>query len=294
MTTDLVRDYLGTPLHLELDARQHFRLLRNVFALVFASSVVIHLLVQQDDALPGMLFHATMVGLLYTVAIGLATMVLYGLRNAMQRVHVWHLWSASLAGFVLGYYILPLEGLMAWPTDVDTGGHMAEIGFLRMLPVWFVVTYLLVQPYLNEGLRAELARLRDINALLESRDRPVAGTGQMVHFESGRTAFELDVHAIRNIVVDDHYCYVHYQHEDGYAKRDLALPLREVLALLPPGFVQVHRSHVINPGHVASLQRKGRSIRVLLDGGYEAPVSRHRLDEVLPLIQQQPEISRAR
>jgi len=241
-----------------------------------------------------MLFHATAIAVLYTIAVGLATVVLYASRKAIQGVHVSHLWFASLAGFVLGYYILPLDGLMVRIAGVNTGDHIAAIGFLRMLPVWFVVTYLLVQPYLNEGLRSELARLRDINALLERRGKTVAGTGQIVRFESGRTDFSLDADTIRNIVVDDHYCYVHYQHNDGYAKRDLAMPLRDVLALLPPGFVQVHRSHIINLGHIASLHRKGRSICVVLDGGYEAPVSRHRLDDVLPLIQHQPEISRAR
>ena len=82
----------------------------------------------------------------------------------------------------------------------------------------------------------------------------------------------------------DDNCYVHYRHNGGYAKRDLAMPLRDVRALLPDGFLQVHRSHIVNIEHIKSSRRKSRRIRVVLDGGCEVPVSRHRLDDVLPRI----------
>ena len=286
MTTDTVRDYLRTKLPLELNAQQHFRLLRNVFVLVFLSSVVIHLLDQQVDTLTGLLIHATTIGLLYAIGIGLATTLLYGLRNTMRRVHVWHVWAVSLAGFIVGYYFLPLDDLVSGLLGVEAGDHVGRLGFFRLLPIWFLLTYLIVQPYLNESLRSELARLRDVNALLEGRSTGGDGTSQPIRFESGRTEFTLDADAIRNVVVEDHYCYVHFRHDDGYTKRDLAMPLRDVLELLPSGFVQVHRSHVVNLHHIASIKRKGRSIYLSLDGDHEVPVSRHRLDDVLPLIRQ--------
>jgi len=287
MTTDMVRDYLNTQLPLELNAQQHFRLLRNVFVLVFMSSVVIHLLDQQEGALSGMLIHATTIGLLYAIGVGMATALLYGLRDAMRHVHVWHVWTVSLTGFILGYYFLPLDDLVAGLLDVDTDGHVGALGFFRLLPIWFLLTYLIVQPYLNESLRTELARLRDVNEMLERRNRGPERTGQLVHFESGRTEFTLNADVIRNVAVEDHYCYVHYRDEDGYLKRDLAVPLRDVLGLLPSDFVQVHRSHIINLHHIASIKRRGRSIYLTLDGDYEVPISRHRLEGVLPLIRQQ-------
>ena len=283
----MVRDYLSTQLPLELNAQQHYRLLRNVFVLVFISSVVIHLLDQQSGALLGMLIHATTIGLLYTIGVGIATALLHGLRNTIRHVHVWHVWAVSLTGFILGYYFLPLDELVAGLLGVDTDDHIGALGFLRLLPVWFLLTYLIVQPYLNESLRSELARLRDVDEMLEGRSRGLERTGKLVHFESGRTAFTLNADVIRNVAVDDHYCYVHYRHEDGYAKRDLALPLRDVQALLPSEFVQVHRSHIVNLHHIASIKRQGRSIYLTLGGDYQVPVSRHRLDEVLPLIRQQ-------
>ena len=287
MTTDMVRDYLSTQLPLELNAQQHFRLLRNVFILVFISSLVIHLLDQQSSAPLGMLIHATTIGLLYAIGVGIATALLHALRNAMHHVHVWHVWTVSLTGFVLGYYFLPLDDLIGGVLGVDTDDHIGALGFFRLLPIWFLLTYLIVQPYLNESLRSELARLRDVNEMLDGRSRGAERTGQLVHFESGRTAFTLDADVIRNVAVEDHYCYVHYRHDDGFAKRDLAVPLRDVLALLPLEFVQVHRSHIVNLHHIASIKRKGRSIYLVLGGDYRVPVSRHRLEEVLPRIRQQ-------
>ena len=112
-------------------------------------------------------------------------------------------------------------------------------------------------------------------------------THQLIRFESGRTEFTLNANTIRNVVVEDHYCYVHYQYGGGYVKRDLAMPLRDVLALLPSDFVRVHRSHVVNLEHIVCINRRNRSIRVILDGDYEVPVSRHRLEEVLPSLRQQ-------
>lgn len=287
MTTDLVRDYLSTKLPLAINAQQHFRLLRTVFALVFISAVVIHLLDQQEGTPRGMLVHATIIGLLYAIGVGLATALLYGLRNTMRSVHVWHVWTVSLTGFILGYYFLPVDDLIAGLLGVNTANHIGAQGFFRLLPIWFLLTYLIVQPYLNEGLRSELARLREINEMLEARNSRPEQAGQLVDFASGRTEFTLKADAIRNVVVEDHYCYVHYRHNDGYAKRDLAMPLRDVLGLLPSGFVQVHRSHIVNLNHIASIKRRGRSIHLTLDGGYEVPVSRHRLEEVLPQIRQQ-------
>ncbi|MGI9249223.1 MAG: LytTR family DNA-binding domain-containing protein [Woeseiaceae bacterium] len=285
MTIEGLHNYLSARLPLQLKATQHFRLLATVFALVFASTVVIHVLIQEDKTLLGMLVHATTIGLVYVTGIGLATMFLYAIRDATQGVRVWHIWLASMVGFVLGYYFLPTSEFLVWLLGIDTGEHAGPLRFSQLLPVWFLVTYLFVNPYLHQGLRSELVRLKDVNELLRMRDLTPAKNGdEMIRFESGRTQFRLSANTIRNIFVDDHYCYVNYRHGDGYEKRDLGMPLRDVQTLLPPVFVQVHRSHIVNLKYVVSIRRKNRSLRVILDGGYEVPVSRHRLDEVLPLL----------
>ncbi|MGI9327634.1 MAG: LytR/AlgR family response regulator transcription factor [Pseudomonadales bacterium] len=200
-------------------------------------------------------------------------------------MRVWHIWIASLGGFILGYYFLPISDLLIWLLGVDTGDHAGPLRFSQLLPVWSLVTYLFIDPYLSQGLRSELARLKDVNEVLKTREPSTKQSDhEIIRFESGRTQFALSAKSIRNIVVEDHYCYVHYQHNAGWVKRDLAMPLRDVQTLLPPIFVQVHRSHIINLEHVVSIRRIKRGLRVILNDGYEVPVSRHRLDEVLPLL----------
>ncbi len=290
MTIEGLQNYLGTRLPMVLDAQQHFRLLRTVFALVFVATAVIHLLVEQENKLMTTLVHAVTIGLIYVIAVGLVTAFLYAIRGSAKDVRVWQVWMVSLTSFVLGHYFLPIDDLIAWLLGVVTDAHAAQMTISRLLPVWFLLTYIFIQPYLNEGLRLELARLRDVNSLLRRRQGGKAPSSPPpIRFESGRTDFTLDADSIRNVVVDDHYCYVHYRHNGGYAKRDLAMPLRDVRALLPDGFLQVHRSHIVNIEHIVSIRRKNRKIRVVLDGDCEVPVSRHRLDYVLPMIRTQIE-----
>jgi hypothetical protein len=282
-----LRNYLGATLPWDVGASQYFRLFGTIFVLIFVGSVFVHVLLQDAVHPLQMLFHAAAVGLAYTVAVGLACAAVHTLRSAVRRLLVWHIWTASFVAFVAGYYLLPLDGLAVW-IPVDSGSaHTDKISFFQLLPIWGLVTYFFVQPYLTESLRSELVQLRDVNALLEAGGLSVDGTADPIRFQSGKMDFVLDASSVRNVVVDDHYCYVHYRHNDTYAKRDLAMPLRDVSALLPSDFVQVHRSHIVNLKQIRSVKRRNRSIRLVLAGDFEVPVSRHRLDQILPLLRRQ-------
>lgn len=282
-----LRSYLEAVLPMGLGVAEYLRLFRTVFLLVFASSLLLHLMLEDATPLLQTLLHAALIGVAYTVVVGLACAVVYASRKAVSHICVWHIWLASFAVFLTGFYLLPLDGFSEWLPGDGAGAHTVSISFLQLLPVWGLVTYFFIQPYLNASLKLELAKLRDINAMLEAGLPKASDAQHPIRFQSGKTSFTLNAASVRNIAVDDHYCYVHYQHDDRYAKRDLALPLRDVLALLPDGFVQVHRSHIVNLGSIRSIRRKNRSTKLVLDGGLEVPVSRHRLDEVLPLLRQQ-------
>jgi hypothetical protein len=271
----------------DVGASQYFRLFGTIFVLIFVGSVFVHVLLQDAVHPLQMLFHAAGVGLAYTVAVGLACAAVHTLRSAVRRLLVWHIWTASFVAFVAGYYLLPLDGLAVWIPDDSGSAHTDKISFFQLLPIWGLVTYFFVQPYLTESLRSELVQLRDVNALLEAGGLSVDGTADPIRFQSGKMDFVLDASSVRNVVVDDHYCYVHYRHNDTYAKRDLAMPLRDVSALLPSDFVQVHRSHIVNLKQIRSVKRRNRSIRLVLAGDFEVPVSRHRLDQILPLLRRQ-------
>lgn len=290
MTIEGLQNYLGARMPLVLGPYQYFRLLRKVFALVFLATLVIHLLVEGERELLAMFAHAVTIGIVYVIAVGLATTILYLVSGSAENCRVWLVWLASLTSFAFGYYFLPVDEWFFGLTNIVVDGHASQMRLSQLLPFWFVLTYIFIQPYLNEGLKSELSRLREINGMLEHRrSERMKAAPSRIHFESGRTGFTLDADAIRNVVVDDHYCYVHYRSQQGYTKRDLAMPLRDVRELLSGNFLQVHRSHIVNLNFIKAIRRRKRAIRVILDGDYEVPVSRHRLDEVLPQIRRQTE-----
>ena len=290
MTIEGLQNYLGARMPLVLDPYRYFRLLRTVFVLVFLATLVIHLLVEGGGDFLAMLTHAVTIGIIYVIAAGLATIILYVVSGSAENCRVWHVWLASLTSFAFGYYFLPVDEWLFWLTNIVVDGHANQMRLSQLLPFWFVLTYLFIQPYLNKGLKSELSRLREINRMLEQRQPALTEAApSRIRFESGRNGFTLEADAIRNVVVDDHYCYVHYRYQQGYAKRDLAMPLRDVRKLLPGEFLQVHRSHIVNLDFIKAIRRRKRAIRVILDGDYEVPVSRHRLDEVLPQIRRQTE-----
>ncbi len=282
-----LRNYLATMLPLQLDAAQYLRLFRTVFLLVFASSVLLHVLLEDGIRPLRTLAHASVIGASYTFVVGLACAVVYASRKATEQVRVWHVWLASLVVFVAGYYFLPFDSSPGSIAGEGAGTHAVRVSFLQLLPIWALVTYFFIQPYLTASLTAELEKLRDVNALLEAGMPTGSDTVQPIRFQTGKQSFALDASSVRNVAVDDHYCYVHYRRNDGYGKRDLAMPLREVLALLPAEFVQVHRAHVVNLRSIRSIKRENRNMRLVLDGDFEVPVSRHRLNQVLPLLRQQ-------
>lgn len=286
MMMERLRSYLSAMLPMDLGAPQYLRLFRTVFMLVFASSVLLHLLLEDGTRPLQTLFHAALIAAAYTIVAGLACATVYASGKAVEHIRVWHIWVASLVVFLTGYYLLPLDGFAGWVPGDEAGAHVASVSFLQLLPAWGLVTYFFIQPYLTASLTTEMAKLRDLNAMLEAGMANASESSEPVRFHSGKTSFALQADSIRNIAVDDHYCYVHYRHNDGYAKRDLAMPLRDVLTLLPEEFVQIHRSHVVNIRSIRSVRRENRRIRLILDGSFEVPVSRHRLDEVLPLLRQ--------
>lgn len=288
MAIEGLQNYLGAKLPLVLGGQQLVCLLRTVFVLVFLTTLAIHVLVEQEKTPLSMLAHAVAIGFVYVIAVGLATSILNAISGTGRDIRVWHVWLVSLSSFVLGYFFVPIDDWMISLLGVVVDNHAGKMEMSQLLPVWFAITYVFIQPYLSEGVRLELSRLRDVNHLLESNQSEISpGTNKPIVFESGRTEFSLDADAIRNVVVEDHYCYVHYRQDGSYAKRDLAMPLRDVKKLLPEQFLLVHRSHVVNPKYIKSIRRGNRRIRVVLHGEYEVPVSRHRLEHVLPLIRKQ-------
>jgi two-component system response regulator LytT len=100
-----------------------------------------------------------------------------------------------------------------------------------------------------------------------------------------RSAGRIDLAAFRDIVAlsgaDD---YVEVVLADG--RRFLHdTRLHELEKRLPPGFVRVHRSHIVNCAHIRSVHTlPGRRRALALSGGAEIPVSRGKVDVIKSLI----------
>lgn len=284
---ETLQNYLGTRLPRKLTTSQLLRSLLTIYLLVFAGAVVIDILVRPQTRTIDLLIHAASIGLIYAMGFAIAASTFLLLGMLTKGLRVWHLWCISLIGFTLGYYLLPWDGILDWLPGLSAVQHSDPLGFTQLLPVSFLITYLFIQPFFSSSLRSELAKLRELNTLLSKHQAGNKRTsGQLIHFAAGRTEFTLAADNIRHIHVDDHYCYIHSIEDGKLVKRNIAMTLRDLMNMLPARFVQVHRSHVVNLGHVSGIRRTGRNIRVLIQGDSEVPVSRHRLEEVLPILRQ--------
>jgi hypothetical protein len=287
MTLEGIQNYLGARLPLRPDNRELGIMILRLVVLAFLGALLVDVLTRPGTGAGDLLAHAGSVAIIYLVSVAIVSTSLLLGRKFSRHIRVWHLWSIALIAFVGGFQLVSIDVGAGRLAGFFEAHHDEPLSLLQLFPVWFLLTYLFVQPYLNASLRQEVSRLHKLNELIgESKPATTGGPDRVVRFESGRTRFDLPVSSVRNIVVDDHYCRIYYFENGKYGKRDISMTLRDVLVLLPPEFVRVHRSHVVNPSHVSSLRRKGRNLRVVLKGNYEVPVSRHRLDHVMPRFQQ--------
>ena len=89
---------------------------------------------------------------------------------------------------------------------------------------------------------------------------------------------------ITHVKVEDHYCRINYSAGNGLKSKMIRLPLKELLLKLPrEHFLKIHRSYVVNIGHISRLTKTGRDHKVLLQRfDVELPVSRSQCKELLP------------
>ena len=89
------------------------------------------------------------------------------------------------------------------------------------------------------------------------------------------------------MTIEEHYSRIFIREGQEYREVQVRLSLKEALAQLPDGlFIQTHRSHLVNLGHVSRIQRPARSYELTIgEGRYRLPVSRHRIAQVLPSLQ---------
>jgi len=91
------------------------------------------------------------------------------LSNVLGRSNertVGKIWIISFLGFVLGYLLYRLPTILGF----STGKGIIEL-FLKILPIWFAVTFIILQVTLKRILRTELNQLQKINQFLAQRSQ---------------------------------------------------------------------------------------------------------------------------
>ena len=286
-------DYLTTRITGELTTADQFRLLVSVFLLTAVSVVIIHQFLPGSQPALDVAVHALVIATSYAVFMVLIGGLLYFLVHQLNitYVQVWHLWLFAFVVYNLGYFVyIPLGDDSKFDLHADADADNTLFHYLRLIPVLMLLTFIFIQAYLKRALENELIQLRKINQGLPAGLNQ-ATSDAVITFESGKRSIQLTGNSISHISVDDHYCYIHYRDGEAWLKTDVAQPLKEIRNLLPESFLQVHRSHIINPQHLNGIEKENRSYTLQLISGESLPVSKHRINQVLPHLQKYLETS---
>lgn len=280
-------DYLTTRVPGDLDTSDRVRLAVSTFVATAVSVAVVHQFLPSSQQLRAVIAHSLLLAMTYTVCVSFVSGLLFLLarRANLETVEVWHLWALSFLAYNLGYFLdVPLGERRPFALHPNVGAENPWLHYSRLVPIWALITYVFIQAYTRRVLGAELAELRRINEELPSTAPGL--TGQRVQFVSGKRQINLDADRVSHISVEDHYCYIHHHDSTGWRKTDIGLPLRDVVEHVPAPFLLVHRSHVVNPIHLKRIEREGRTYRLILTNDVVLPISRHRLNKVLPKVRE--------
>lgn len=280
-------DYLITRVPGDLDTSDQFRLAISTFVATVASVVVAHQFLPGSQQLRAVITHSLVLAITYTACVIVVSGLLFLLarRAKLDKVEVWHLWAMSFLAFNLGYFLdVPVGDRRPFALHPSVSPENAWFHYSRIVPIWALITYVFIQAYTRRALRAELVELVRINEKLTAT--APAPTGQSIHVVAGKSRINLDADRVSHISVEDHYCYIHHHDSTGWRRTDIGLPLRDVVEHVPASFLLVHRSHLVNPIHLQRIEREGRAYRLILTNDVVLPISRHRLNKVLPKVRE--------
>jgi DNA-binding LytR/AlgR family response regulator len=219
------------------------------------------------------------------------------LQNEQHKgAFVWEIWLMAFCGFVLGHlfwnvgnFIFGMFGLEVLQVS-GTPDY-----FFKTLPIWFIIVLIVVSLAKNRQLTEELERLEDINSLLENRRREKIITDKPEMIQENTVLFldvpegQIPFQKISHISIEEHYCRIVTQTtEQNFEEIIVRMTLKTILDKLPEKlFLQIHRSHLINLDSVNHIDKRSRSYEITLGNGhYHLPISRNRVADVLPKLEQ--------
>lgn len=303
------RDFLATPLPPHPFSERFYLYIKITFLIGLTCSVVLQF--KDDFSFSFGLFYAWAV---VAVSFGMAQWILeegylfllrkQGKGELPRKLGVE--WLMTFFNFLVGYgiflglsdFLIPLvypeygfiiQGIRTWEL------------FFRILPLWFFISFLLYQLEAKKVLASNLEQAQSINRLLEQKNREFAPTPKTPesysssHQELPKFTISrnnetevLNPETISHISVEEHYSRIFVKTAQALEEIEVRLSLKDALKKLPAdSFIQIHRSHVINLAHVSHIQQNARSYQIFM-GNQKAmlPISRHRVPQVLPVLQE--------
>ena len=288
---DRLSSYFTQKLPLGFTPAELFSFMAAGFCFMALSVVVLHAFIPSPQPVLSVLLHALGVASTYTVAFVVVAVCIYVFQfaGATAQLGVWQIWALSFVAYIAGFYLSPISDLVTgsvkYELHADLNEANATFHFLRLTPVWALITYVFISVLQKRNLQQELTQLFAINSQLQDRPRHSQAT-KAIDFSSGKKVTSIPANQISHISVDDHYCYVHFTEKGSTAaKVDVSGPLTRIEHLLPDYFIKVHRSHIVNLDKILNVEKLERNYALLLADEYRIPISRSRLQQVLPKLQ---------
>jgi DNA-binding LytR/AlgR family response regulator len=207
-------------------------------------------------------------------------------------------WLIMLAAFLLGWALyrtslVPLASIYA-PELVARLKAFPEERQSRVVEVicyvsgWLITASLVIQFALRSQRLAE--RKSQAHGAPDSIDdgrtaASQAPSGFFVHSGAGLN-LRIPFAEISHISIEDHYCKLMHKNGEKLKSHMLRMTLNQLEKELPSGpFVRIHRSHIVNLGHVAGWRMARHQRLLVMDNGARLPISRSRMAELKPDLQ---------
>ena len=221
----------------------------------------------------------------------------WGAYNKRTVGRQWLIWSLGLMiGFVLqrtmvgSLVVLYAPDVVAYFRAHPQATLSTATLLIILIPYWCIVIFFTLQvARYKQQIKQQANSLMIIPECNASAAIPAADesiglpTGSLKWSgENGNGTIALA--DITHVTVEDHYCRINYSTGNGLKSKMIRLPLKEMLLKLPQEhFLKIHRSHVVNIGHISRLTKTGRDHKVLLQRfDVELPVSRSHCKDLLP------------
>lgn len=233
--------------------------------------------------------------------------------GAYERRTVGRTWIIFFGGFLLGflsertvaYQLIGLyEPVVIYLWQVDPTQRAGALTmFLFTLPIWLVIMVVVMRIITRKQAQTEEYLRVRIDSLLEARERPAnmhpakrapstgepaAAAGDPLPLPTDPGVGPIHPSEISHVTAEDHYLRIYFEKEEKLQNILVRMTLKEMFARLPEAqFVQIHRSHLVNLESVSRLKRYGQAVKLSMKHGeFELPVSRYRLPQLLPVLEQ--------